>query len=30
MIYLVRLSAEIYSRKKIGDFLLNDKGDTEK
>ena len=24
------LSAEIYSRKKIGDFLLNDKGDTEK
>lgn len=27
---LVRISAEIYSRKKIGDFLLNDKGDTEK
>lgn len=30
MNYLVGLSAEIYSRKKIGDFLLNDKGDTEK
>ena len=27
---LVGISAEIYSRKKIGDFLLNDKGDTEK
>ena len=27
---LVGLSAEIYSRKKIGDFLLNDKERTEK